>query len=103
LRGEEFLNIDEYKSAKFVSNSIHIVNDTTAKVNGELTFLGVTKKITVQVTLVGEGKDPWGGYRIGFEGMSSFAMKDFDMKRDLGDKSQKVDVFFSVEGIRAAE
>ena len=35
----------------------------TADVTGDLTILGVTKPVVVKATFLGEGKDPWGGYR----------------------------------------
>ncbi|MFP3547843.1 hypothetical protein SB748_31175, partial [Rhizobium sp. SIMBA_035] len=30
---------------------------------GDLTLHGVTKPVVVKATFLGEGKDPWGGYR----------------------------------------
>jgi polyisoprenoid-binding protein YceI len=67
---------------------------------GDLTLKGVTKPIDIKVELVGEGADPWGGYRMGFEGTTSFALKDFGINRDLGPASTEVEMILSVEGIR---
>ena len=44
--------------------------------------------------------DPWGGYRAGFSGTTSFKLKDFDINKDLGPASQEVELTLSVEGVR---
>ncbi len=49
---------------------------------------------------IGEGKDPWGGYRAGFEGTTKFAMADFGILKDLGPKSKDVEMILSLEGVR---
>lgn len=38
---------------------------------------GVTKQITLPVTFLGEGKDPWGAEKIGFETSTTLNRKDF--------------------------
>jgi len=50
--------------------------DDKGTVTGDFTFLGVTKEIVLNVESVGTGDDPWGGYRRGFTGTTSFTMKD---------------------------
>lgn len=49
---------------------------------------------------MGEGKDPWGGYRAGFEAQGNIKLKDFNIKSDLGPKSQEVELLISVEGVQ---
>jgi len=56
--------------------------------------------VVIAAKFLGEGKDPWGGYRAGFEGTTTLKLKDFDIKMDLGPASQSVDLIISVEGIR---
>ncbi len=50
--------------------------------------------------MMGEGKDPWGGYRAGFEAEGEIALKDFNITHDLGPASQNVELIISVEGVR---
>ena len=45
---------------------------------GELTIHGVSKDVAVKVQKVGEGADPWGGYRAGFEGQLRITHADFE-------------------------
>nr|MBP8264378.1 hypothetical protein [Pseudomonas sp.] len=59
-----------------------------------------TKPVVIQARLLGEGQDPWGGYRAGFEGSTRIALKNFGITKDLGPASQEVELILSVEGIR---
>lgn len=47
------------------------------EVTGNLTMRGVTKQVTLPVTLLGEGKDPWGNEKIGFELSTVLNRKDY--------------------------
>jgi polyisoprenoid-binding protein YceI len=101
LKAEELLDTDKFPKATFVSTGLKL--DETKKagiLTGDLTLKGVTKPIDIKVELVGEGADPWGGYRMGFEGTTSFALKDFGINRDLGSASTEVEMILSIEGIR---
>lgn len=101
LRSDDFLNVDKYPTATFVSKQIIPDDDADEfDIVGDLTLNGVTKSITIEVEKVGEGKDPWGGYRVGFEGEAEFALKDFNIKRDLGPASQTVKLELHIEGIK---
>ena len=95
IRSDDFLNVDKFSEAKFVSTSFD-----GKSLKGNLTLMGVTKPIDLTVEKIGEGKDPWGGYRAGFEGRATFKMADFGIKKNLGPKSANVEMIISVEGIR---
>ena len=66
------------------------------KLMGVLTMHGVTKAVTIDVNHVGEGADPWGGYRSGFEGNITLKVGDFGMPEWVGD----VQISLNVEGVR---
>ncbi|MEJ2622786.1 MAG: YceI family protein [Candidatus Thiodiazotropha sp.] len=100
LRGEEFLYVDKYPTAKFVSTSFKELADGKASLKGELTLRGVTKPVEIDVQHIGHGKDPWGGYRRGFFGTTEIALADFGIPFDLGPASKTVQLEFSIEGIR---
>ena len=100
LRGKGFLEVKDYPEAKFVSTAFTDKGDGKATLTGDFTFHGVTKPLTINVTHIGAGEDPWGGYRRGFSGTASFALKDFEIERDLGPASQEVELSLHVEGIR---
>lgn len=100
LRSDDFLNVSEHPTATFESTSVQSTGEGEADITGNLTLNGVTKPVVIAAKFLGEGKDPWGGYRAGFEGMTTLNLKDFDIKMDLGPASQTVDLIISVEGIR---
>lgn len=101
LRGDKFLNVSEFPKANFVSTGYTAKDDTHGTLNGDLTLHGVTKPIAIEVTKLGEGDDPWGGYRVGFTGTAEFAMKNFGMDVSmLGPKSQTVYLTLDAEWIK---
>ncbi|MEJ2419749.1 MAG: YceI family protein [Exilibacterium sp.] len=100
LRGEDFLNVEKFPEAKFVSTSFKNLEGGKALLKGNLTLHGVTKPITIDVNHIGAGKDPWGGYRRGFEGHTTITLKDFGIDYDLGPASREVEMHLYLEGIR---
>lgn len=100
LRGK-FLETDKFPEASFKSTSFKQMDDGSLVVTGDFTLHGVTKTLEFPVEKVGEGDDPWGGYRAGFMGETSFTIADYgiDVSR-LGPSSQVVYLTLSIEGIR---
>ena len=99
LRGEDFLDVSKYPSAKFTSTS-YTETDGKGVLKGNLTLHGVTKPVTIEVTQIGAGADPWGGFRRGFEGRTSLSLADFNINYNLGPASKEVELVLHVEGIR---
>jgi polyisoprenoid-binding protein YceI len=99
LRGKDFLATDKYPTAKFKSSSFKALSDGKAELKGTLTLHGVSKPVTIAVTEIGGGKDPWGGVRQGFHGTTEITLKDFGINFDLGPASQTVELTLDVEGI----
>jgi len=96
LRNDDFLNVGDFNSAKFVSTKITDLGNDKLTVVGNLTLLGVTKPVTIDAVKIGEGEDPWGGYRVGFSGTTTIAMKDYNFKKDFG----TIELDLHIEGIR---
>ncbi|WP_086932464.1 YceI family protein [Agarilytica rhodophyticola] len=95
FRSGKYLNTDKHSQAKFVSTKYKSLGDNKATLTGNLTLMGVTKPVTLDVDVIGGGDDPWGGVRQGFEGRTTINPADFGMKADIG----KVELVWSVEGI----
>ena len=100
LRGDDFLDVAKYPEAQFVSTSYTPGKGNKGMLKGNLTLHGVTKPVEIAVQSIGAGKDPWGGYRRGFEGKTKFAMADFGIMKNLGPKSKDVEMILSIEGIK---
>lgn len=100
LRSADFLNVSKHDTATFESTSVKSTGEGSADVTGNLTLNGVTKPVVIAAKFIGEGQDPWGGYRAGFEGTTTLKLKDFDISMDLGPASESVELIISIEGIR---
>lgn len=106
ISSKDFLDVGKFAEAKFVSTSVkptgkNAAGKDTADVTGNLTLLGETKPVVVKATFLGEGKDPWGGYRAGFEGTTTIKRSDFGKQMDLGPTSDAVELYVSFEGVKA--
>lgn len=100
LRNADFFHVEKYPTARFVSTAMKRTGDKTGVMTGKLTLKGVTREIEIPVTYVGGGKDPWGGYRVGFEGTTKLKLSDFNITYNLGPASQYAEIMLSIEGIR---
>ena len=100
LRSADFLNVAKHPTATFASTGVKSTGAGSADITGNLTLNGVTRPVVIAAKFVGEGDDPWGGYRAGFEGSTKLKLKDFDIQKDLGPASQEVELIISVEGVR---
>lgn len=100
LREKDFFYVKEYPQATFKSTDIESTGEESFVITGELTMRGVTKEIEIEAEKIGEGEDPWGGYRAGFHGTTSLTLKDFGIDYDLGPAATTAEVTLSVEGIR---
>lgn len=100
IRGEDFLFVEKHGKASFTSKRIERVSDDGFVVVGDFTLRGVTKEIEIEARHIAGGDDPWGNYRQGFVGTTSFAMSDFGIPFDLGPASKEVFLTLNVEGIK---
>lgn len=101
LRGKDFMNVEKFPQSTFVSKKIVVGSSKeTFDIVGDFTLNGVTKSITIAAKKVGEGKDPWGGYRAGFEGTTELKLKDFNIVFPLGPASETVKLSLNIEGVK---
>lgn len=99
LRSSDFLAVDRHPAATFRSTGYHGSADAGV-LSGVLRFLGVEKAIEIPVVRIGEGPDPWGGYRAGFHGTYTMTRADFGMQADLGPAATTVEIALGIEGLR---
>jgi polyisoprenoid-binding protein YceI len=102
LRSKRFFDVETYPVTTFVSTAWEQNDDGSAVLKGKLTLRGISKDIEIAVTDVGNGPDPWGGYRRGFEGNAVLHLSDWNMKeaKILGAAAEDIRVYLSIEGIR---
>ena len=100
LRSGDYLDVSDFGTAKFVSSSVTDKGDNKLTIKGLLTLHGVSKEVVIDATKIGEGQDPWGGYRVGFTGTTKIGLEDFGIKANLGPASTHVELEIHIEGVR---
>jgi polyisoprenoid-binding protein YceI len=100
LRNEDFLNVEAFPEAHFRSTAFQPLGGDQYTLTGDLTLMGQTRQIEIDVEHFGAGEDPWGGYRRGFSGRTALTLADFGIDYDLGPDSRVVEMILDIEGIR---
>ena len=101
ILSDDFLAADEYPTATFVSTGFEPSGENEGVLTGELTLKGETQEIEMPVTLIGQGEDPWGNYRAGFEGSTTLVLEDFGI--DLSafpEVMHELELYVTLEGVR---
>lgn len=100
LRNEDFLHVTEHPTASFKSTAFEPLGDDRFRLIGDLTLMGMSDSIAIEVEQIGAGEDPWGGYRRGFEGTTTLTLADWGIDYNLGPSAKEVEMILSIEGIR---
>ena len=109
LRGPDFLNAGEFPEIIFTMTGSEPTGERTGKVTGDLTILGVTKPVTLEVTWNKSGEYPFGGgllskpnFVTGISARGSFKRSDFGMMYAVenGLVGDRVDLIIEAEAIR---
>jgi polyisoprenoid-binding protein YceI len=79
LRSDDFFAVATYPTITFESTRITAAGGNDYQVAGNLTMRGVTKAITIPVTLLGTAVDPWGNQKLAFEGEVTINRKDYGL------------------------
>ncbi|HEU5046582.1 MAG TPA: YceI family protein [Rickettsiales bacterium] len=100
LRGDKFLNTEKFPTMHFKSTKITVTDKQKGDVEGELTMLGVTKPVTMQVVYNKSGINPYSNnYESGFSADIKLKRSDFGMNAYLPAVGDEVRVHLEVEGI----
>ena len=89
LRSSAFLDADAHPSIDFVSTSVQKVSDHEVRVSGELTLLGVTRPLTVDVAVE---RRPGGKGRLDFRAQTRINRLEFGMNSGFPLVSNEVDL-----------
>lgn len=79
LRSADFFDVDNHKEITFKSSSLEKVDDDEYKLKGELTILGVSKDVVLDVEYGGRITDPYGNDKIAFSLKGKINRKDFGL------------------------
>jgi len=107
LKSPDFFDAAKYPAITFQSKRAEKKSDDAMLV-GDFTMHGVTKEISLPVTIKGPIKDPWGNTRIGIEAKTKLSRKDYGLKYNqmletggmvVGDE---VEIQINAEAVKAA-
>lgn len=104
LRDGDFLAVDEYPEIVFTATGYEPDGDDGGTLRGELTLLGTTRPLTLDLTINRIGEHPIGGaYTLGASARGSLQRSEFGMDYALeGDLvSDRIDLIIEFEAIRA--
>lgn len=100
LRSADFFDAKQFPTLSFKSTKVEAAGKDTYKVTGNLTLHGVTKLISFTFKKTGEGKDPWGGMRMGGEAIFTINRNDYGITYMPGGLGDNVTIMLSFEGVK---
>ncbi len=85
--GKSFIGGARFPQITFVSTGVHTTGATAAKVTGDLTFLGVTKPVTLDVQLIGQtaSANQTKAPAVGFHAKGAIKRSDFGVSAGTQD------------------
>jgi polyisoprenoid-binding protein YceI len=107
LFSEDFFNVEKYPAISFKSTSAERKSEDTYVLHGELTIRDITRPVSVEFEKTGTVVDPWGNFRVGFEGKATVSRKDWDLTWNMALEaggllvSDKIKLEFDIAAVRA--
>ena len=99
LQSPPWLDAAQFPTATFKSSKVEVTGDRTGTMEGDLTFRGVTKPVTFDVTFIGEmGKHPFApGAAVGFSAEGMIKRSDFGLTTFLPNVGDEVQLTIATE------
>lgn len=79
LKSADFFKTDEFPTMTFRSTGAQAVGGDDYRITGDLTILGVTRPLTIDLEYNGAAKDPFGNERVGFEGKAEILRSEWGL------------------------
>ncbi|OIJ67997.1 YceI family protein [Streptomyces mangrovisoli] len=108
LKSADFFKCDEFPTMTFRSTSAEDLGGGDYRLTGDLSILGVTKPLTIDLEFNGAAKDPFGNERVGFEGKAEILRSEWGLtwnaKLETGGVlvSDKIKLTFDISAIKQA-
>lgn len=86
LRSADFLDAENYSQILFKGNEVELIGANEARLTGELTVRGVTRKVPLSVRYLGQWQTPWweGGIDKGPKTRAGFMVTTTINRLDFG-------------------
>ncbi|MBO1335861.1 YceI family protein [Streptomyces sp. VRA16 Mangrove soil] len=108
LKSADFFKIDEFPTMTFRSTSAESLGGDDYRITGDLTILGTTKPLTIDLEFNGSAKDPFGNERVGFEGKATILRSEWGLTWNAALEtggvlvSDKIKLNFDISAIKNA-
>ncbi|MFD8818726.1 YceI family protein [Streptomyces sp. NPDC059627] len=108
LKSADFFKTDEFPTMTFRSTEAEALGGEDYRITGDLTILGVTKPVTIDLEFNGAAKDPFGNERVGFEGKAEIKRSDWGVSWNAALEtggvlvSDKIKLNFDISAIKNA-
>ena len=108
LKSADFFKIDEFPTMTFRSTKAESLGGEDYRITGDLSLLGVTRPITIDLEFNGVAKDPFGNERAGFEGKAELLRSEWGLTWNAALEtggvliSDKIKLNFDVSAIKNA-
>jgi polyisoprenoid-binding protein YceI len=79
IHGPDVLDVAQYPTIDFVSRSLTETGHGSYAVNGDLTMHGITKPVTLDLTVRGVITDTWNKTRMGLAAVTTIKRSDYDV------------------------
>lgn len=105
LRSSDFFDVENHPEGTFRSTSVTLNGDTT-RVSGDLTLVGITRPVVLDVLYVGSTVDPWGGHRAIYSASTEINREDWGLTWNVALEtggllvSKKIRIELEVETVR---
>ena len=99
LRSNDFFSADTHPTITFKSTEMEKVDDTTWKVTGDITLLGQTKPVTVEIKTGQAVDNRGGGKRIGLQTTFTVKRSDYGMNFMANAIGDEVELHVALEGV----
>ncbi|WP_405516451.1 YceI family protein [Streptomyces canus] len=108
LKSADFFKIEEFPTMTFRSTKAEALGDEDYRITGDLTILGTTKPLTIDLEFNGAAKDPFGNERVGFEGKAEIKRSEWGLSWNAALEtggvliSDKIKLSFDISAIKNA-
>ncbi len=80
LKSPDFLDAEKFPYLTFKSTRVEQIDESTAKMYGDLTIRGVTRPVVMNVEYHGLAKSPWGSINAGFSATTRISRKEWGLE-----------------------
>ncbi|MEY9486051.1 polyisoprenoid-binding protein YceI [Streptomyces calvus] len=106
LKTADFFRTDEFPAMTFRSTKAEALGGDDYRITGDLTILGTTKPLTIDLEFNGAATDPFGNERVGFEGKAEILRSEWGLTWNAALEtggvlvSDKIKLNFDISAIR---